>query len=285
MGERCDKMRISEGFTKYMNFLLIKGASKDHKIHVAAASRTLIEACGNKEFAELTLDDISNWYKEMRKDKSENSCSNYISILRMILKFLKQNDVECLDYSLVPLPKRTPSTPDYLTAKEVSKIIASNNNIRTKFIISLLYSSGIRVSELISLNIGQIKNRQFTVIGKNKKERLCFIDSRTEKLMNEYLETRDDSNDSLIVTRFKTRPSRMAISQIVKNAVLKSGITGRHITPHTFRHSFATNFISNNGGIRYLSDLLGHSSLSTTAIYTHIVNNDLKMQYSTFHSF
>ena len=277
-------MQIASGFAKYINYLSLKGASKDHKIHVNAAGRSLAESCDNKDFKDLSLSDISQWHGELRKDKSQNSCANYISILRMVLKFLKSNEIPCLDYDLIPLPKRTPSTPDYVTAEEVTKIIGATDNTRDKFIISLLYSSGIRVSELIQLNVGQIKDRQFTVIGKGNKVRLCFIDRRTERLMNAYLESREEVSNSLITTRFGLRPSRMTIGQIVKNTVAKSGIVGRHITPHTFRHSFATNFMQNNGGLKYLSELLGHSSLSTTSIYTHVVNNDLKCQYEKYHS-
>ena len=278
-------MKITECFDMYIDYARLKNIAKDSLIHIEATKKSLVEIHGDIEIDKLTLKKISDWYAWLRIGRGENTCRNYVCLLRVVLKFLQKNHVACIDCELVPVPKRQPNTPTFINAKEVARIIESSSSIRTKFIVSLLYSSGIRVSELISLNRGQIRDREFTVIGKGKKERLCFIDSRTERLMYQYLETRNDSSDALIVTKQNgSRPHKSTIELIIKNAVKKAGLYDKHITPHTFRHSFATNYLQNNGNMRYLSEILGHSSLQTTSIYTHVVNNDLKKHYQMYHT-
>ena len=157
-------------------------------------------------------------------------------------------------------------------------------NVRAKFVISLLYSSGIRLAEFLSLNIGDIENGRFQVIGKGNKARLCFTDQRTLNLMDEYLSTRTDDSPALVVSMLhKDRMTPTNVQMLVKNAAKAAGIH-KHVTPHVLRHSFATNFIGNNGNIRYLSAMLGHTSVATTMIYTHVVDNDLQEQYKKYHT-
>lgn len=164
-------------------------------------------------------------------------------------------------------------------------MIANSYSLRNAFVISLLYSSGIRLSEMLQLNRGQIVDQQFTVIGKGSKARLCFIDDRTQALMDEYLATRKDNSEALIVSaQNKQRMTPTNVQLLIKNSAERAGIKQR-VTPHTLRHSFATNFLKNNGNMRYLSTMLGHSSLDTTMIYTHVVDNDLREQYKKYHTF
>ena len=139
-------------------------------------------------------------------------------------------------------------------------------------------------SEGISLDRTSIQDRKFQVIGKGSKLRICFIDERTEKLMKEYLETRDDDCPAMIVSfTNKERVTPTNIQLLIKIAAKNAGIE-KHVTPHVLRHSFATNFIKNNGNIRYLSVMMGHASVNTTAIYSHVVDNDLEKQYKLFHT-
>jgi site-specific recombinase XerD len=157
-------------------------------------------------------------------------------------------------------------------------------NLRNAFIISLLYSSGIRLSELISLNQGQIVDRRFTVIGKGRKPRLCFIDQRTEQLMDQYLASRTDHSDALVVSfEHKERMTATNVQLLIRNSAKRAGIN-KKVTPHTLRHSFATNFLKNNGNMRYLSAMLGHASLDTTMMYAHVVDQDLQRQYEKYHT-
>jgi len=234
--------------------------------------------------ANLTVSDISEWAKQLKKTRCANTERNYITRLRVVADYIDLLGLPTLKAALIPIPKREPSVPAFLTAQEVSMMIDSAYNIRNAFTISLLYSSGIRLSEMIQLNRGQITDRRFTVLGKGSKARLCFIDERTESLMDEYLATRDDSSEALIVSAVnKRRMTPTNVQLLIKNSAKRAGIAKR-VTPHTLRHSFATDFLKNNGNMRYLSAMLGHASMDTTMMYAHVVDNDLQAQYEKYHS-
>ena len=278
-------MKISEAFDLYKNnymFLNIKAKRilENHDL----IKRRLIDAVGNKEISDLTYDDIKSWIISIMDGRALNTTRNDIMRIRQILRYLRLRGVDCLNPELIPVPKREEVTRDFLTSKEVEAMIDNACNVRSKFVISLLYSSGIRLSELLSLNRDSIQDKKFQVVGKGQKSRLCFTDDRTIGLMRKYLSTRKDKSEALVVSRIsKERMTPTNIQMLVKNAAKAAGIK-KHVTPHVLRHSFATNFIHNNGNIRYLSDMLGHKSVSTTMIYTHVVDNDLEAQYRKFHT-
>ena len=279
-------MRISAAFNGYINNYLIPKDYRPRQIELYQDSaRFLIGFLGDKSVSRLTAQEICAYLDHIRATRrlSVNSLSNYVSAIRSVLKWLKATNVKCIDYELIPTPKRTPSIRPYLTAKEVDLLIENAAGIRGKLIISLLYSAGLRVSELCSLNRWDIQNKQFTVIGKGRKLRICFIDNRTESLLEEYLATRTDNDAALILTHLKRRITPVAVQETVRNTSKRAGID-KHITPHTLRHSFATNFLENNGNLRYLQELLGHSDLSTTQIYTHVTGNALRAAYASYHT-
>lgn len=279
-------MLISQAFDSYQrNYMAIRHQSirilETHNV----CKRLLIQHVGDKDMADLTIDDIAGWVKELKKTRCLNTVRNYITRLRVVSDYTALLGLPTLKSALIPIPKREPTVPAFLTPQEVEAMIACSYNLRNAFTISLLYSSGIRLSELIQLNRGQIIERRFTVIGKGQKPRLCFIDKRTEALMSQYLKTRQDRADALIISaQHKSRMTPTNIQLLVRNAAIRAGID-KKVTPHTLRHSFATNFLRNNGNMRYLSTLLGHASLDTTMMYAHVVDNDLQDQYEKYHSF
>ena len=278
-------MLISEAFDLYeRNYMAIRQQSRRICETHAVCRRQLVELIGDKDMADLTVSDISEWAKQLKKTRCANTVRNYITRLRVVADYIDLLGLPTLKAALIPIPKREPSVPAFLTAQEVSMMIDSAYNIRNAFTISLLYSSGIRLSEMIQLNRGQITDRRFTVIGKGSKARLCFIDERTESLMDEYLATRDDSSEALIVSAVnKRRMTPTNVQLLIKNSAKRAGIAKR-VTPHTLRHSFATDFLKNNGNMRYLSAMLGHASMDTTMMYAHVVDNDLQAQYEKYHS-
>lgn len=287
-------MKISEAFDLYKNnYLVVKRYARRTIETHDYAKQNLIDTIGDKKLKNLSLEDIAFWAKEMEikklpdgntKKRAINTIRSYINSLRAVIKYMDLTGHKCLEYQLIPVPKHEDKEIGFLYEDEVQAMIDNAFSLRNKFVISLLYSSGIRLSELLSLNRDSIKNRSFTVIGKGKKRRLCFIDDRTEKLMNKYLESRTDDSPALIVSNiYKDRMSPTNIQLLIRNSAKRAGIK-RRVTPHMLRHSFATNFTRNNGNIRYLSRLLGHSDINTTMIYTHIVDNDLYKQYYEFHT-
>lgn len=287
-------MKLSEAFDMYGKYIAIKGQSSRTIEHNDYVKRRLVSIIGDIKLNRLSLDDIYKWKNTMAIGKlpdgspvkrSQNSLRCDILRVRAMLKYMDIIGEPCLNYRLVPVPKREDIQRTFLNEGEVASMIKSAYSLRNQFIISLLYSSGIRLSEFISLDRDAIKNRSFTVIGKGGKLRLCFIDKRTESLMKKYLKTRTDNCPALVVSNlYKQRMTASNVQLLIRNSAKRAGID-RHITPHVFRHSFATNFISNNGGIKPLAELLGHKSLDTTSIYTHLINNELSKQYSKFHTY
>lgn len=278
-------MLISEAFDSYQkNYMVIRHQSIRILETHGVCRRSLIETVGDKDMADLTIEDVSRWVKSLQKNRCLNTVRNYITRLRVVADYLALLGVPSIKSALIPIPKREATVPAFLTPQEVSEMIDNACNIRSAFVVSLLYSSGIRLSEMIQLNRGQIYDRCFTVIGKGRKPRLCFIDQRTERLMDLYLASREDNCEALVVSaEHKARMTPTNVQLIIRNAARRAGIVKR-VTPHTLRHSFATNFLRNNGNMRYLSAMLGHASLDTTMMYAHVVDNDLQMQYEKYHT-
>lgn len=278
-------MKLSEAFDLYKNnFILLANQSRRVVEMHDFVHKDLVGFLGDIEVSELTIGQISAWKTSMEKHRSPGTVRAYVIRLRNVIRYLNRLKIPCLDVELIPVPKRPDTVPVFLTETEVALMINSAKSIRTKFVISLLYASGIRLSEFLSLNRGQIVEKRFTVIGKGGKARLCFIDQRTEDLMNEYLATRTDYNDALVVSyEYKRRMTATNIQLLVRNAASKAGLN-KKVTPHTLRHSYATNFLKNNGNMRYLSQSMGHASMNTTAMYAHVVDADLEAQYRKFHT-
>ena len=278
-------MRISEAFDMYLeDYIRAKNQSTRTEETHEACKRLLIQFLGDKELSQLSLLDVRGWRKEISKGRRPNSVRVYILRLRAVLRDCNLRDIPAIKSELVPVPKREATVPVFLTEQEVTRMIECSTSVRNAFVISLLYSSGIRLSELIALNRGQIVDRRFTVIGKGRKPRLCFIDQRTELLMNMYLASRKDNHEALIVSNeFKRRMTATNIQLLVRNSASKACLN-KKVSPHTLRHSFATNFLKNNGNMRYLSAMLGHASLDTTMMYAHVVDLDLQNQYEKYHT-
>lgn len=286
-------MKISEAFDLYKtNYMFVKGLSKRVLENQDYVKARVIKVLGDIDIESLTMSDVAYWAQHISTyerggvvmDRKNNTIRNDLIRLKMVLKYARLLGCKVMEPDLIPIPKREDVERIFLTAQEVEAMISCAFNLRNAFVVSLLYSSGIRLSELISLNRSSIQNRKFQVVGKGKKARLCFIDQRTEELMYDYLNTRNDDCEALIVSyKYKQRMTPTNVQLLIKNTAERAGIT-KKVTPHVLRHSFATNFLQNNGNIRYLSSMLGHASVSTTTVYTHVVDNDLETQYRLFHT-
>lgn len=278
-------MTISEAFDIYKNnYMLYRSNSKRTLENHEYVKYRLISVLDDIDIEDLTSEDVQKWFVSILQGRAWNTVRNDVVRLRAVLKYLNLNGIKCMQPELIPVPKREEVTRDFLTADEVNSMIKNACNIRSKFVISLLYSSGIRLAEFLSLDRDSIQNKKFQVVGKGNKLRLCFTDDRTISFMKQYLALRNDDNPALVVSRLtKERMTPTNVQMLVKNAAKAAGIN-KHVTPHVLRHSFATNFIHNNGNIRYLSDMLGHRSVATTMIYTHIIDNDLEKQYIKYHT-
>jgi site-specific recombinase XerD len=221
----------------------------------------------------------------------------HVIALRAFLKYLTKNDVKTLAPEKVELSKIPKRSVEFLTREELDRLfnavdLAKNAGRRDLAILETLYSTGLRVSELRSLNRDQVdlKRREFMVRGKGKKPRIVFLSKHAAELIKIYIALRDDNHKPLFINSRKgdilddeaRRLSTVSIQAIVRKYSRKAGII-KKVTPHTLRHSYATELLMNGADIRSVQEMLGHSSITTTQIYTHITDKKLREVHEKFH--
>lgn len=224
----------------------------------------------------------------------------HIIAIRNFLKFLAKRDVKTLSADKIELGKTLRQEVEFLESEEVDRIFeaaagADLKSLRDRAILEMLYSSGLRVSELTNLNRDQVnlKTQEFSIRGKGGKIRVVFISDRAKNALERYLDKRPDVDPAVFarigIKRLEKknksdnlRLTPRSIQRIVKYYALKAGIV-KDVHPHTLRHSFATDLLANGADIRSVQEMLGHSSVTTTQIYTHVTNKQLKEVHKAFH--
>lgn len=243
-------------------------------------------------YQKITNDEIRRFLKYLNSKKySKNTISRLLSTLRHYYNYLiTQKIVFKNPFKVIRNPKKDKRMPNFLQYDELEKIINSIEltdefNIRNRLIIELLYATGLRVSELSNLKIADFnfKTKEIRVIGKGSKERIVFFGEYANEVLLLYLkEARPklskQSNEYLLLnkngTKLSTRGIELVIEKVIKELSIK-----HHISPHTLRHTFATDLLNNGADLKSVQELLGHSSLSTTQIYTHLTNERLRSVY------
>jgi site-specific recombinase XerD len=225
---------------------------------------------------------------------------NYHAIaIRSFLKYLAKRDIKSLAAEKIEIGKNPSHEIEFLDSGELDRLLeaASGQDIkslRDRSILELLFSAGLRVSELISINRDQINlaRQEFSVKGKGDKIRIVFISNTAKEALEKYLNKRMDIDPALFVRFSKKKKTEAeknkrltprSIQRIVKYYAAKAGIV-KDVHPHTLRHSFATDLLANGADIRSVQTMLGHSSITTTQIYTHITNQQLKEIHKNFHA-
>ena len=233
---------------------------------------------------------FKRYIQHLKRDKQVSQ--NYIYLVTVVVKkFLEFNHIYFLDE--ISAPKRTKSLPKSLNEKEVEGLIdavsydlekdsPSKIKIKTrdKLILSLLYSSGLRVSELVNLIIKDIDFEERTILirGKGEKDRVVLFDTHTKSLILEYLNLKDETDKYLFTNRQGNPLTPRYVQIMIKKYGEIAGIS-KKVTPHVLRHSYATHLLKNGVDIRVIQQLLGHSSLSTTQIYTSVDMDTIKSVY------
>ena len=253
---------------------------------------------------EITQKKIQNYRLYLNRLENKNNKKlgiktqkYHIIAVRAFLKYLSKQDIKSLAPEKVELSKVPARTVEALTRDEVERLfnavkLSSNNYLRDLAILETLYSTGLRVSELRSLNIEQvdIKRREFMVRGKGDKPRIVFLSKKASEAISKYLKYREDNLSPLFINNLKTdiletekrRLSTVSIENIVRKYALRAGII-KKVTPHVLRHTYATELLINGADIRSVQEILGHSSITTTQIYTHITNKKLKEIHDKYH--
>lgn len=226
--------------------------------------------------------------------------SYHLIALRGFLKYLSRRDIISLSPDKITLPKVSRKQVSFLHYDEVERLLSqisldNETGLRDRAIIELLFSSGLRVSELVNLNKDHVntKRREFMVRGKGQKDRPVFIGKATAQRVNDYLAARLDNLPPLFLSYSRNniagtsgdyrRLTARSIQRIISNYARLAGIT-KHVSPHTMRHSFATDLLMNGADIRSVQSMLGHSNISTTQVYTHVTDEHLREVFEKFHS-
>lgn len=304
-------MLLSEAIEKYFRHLRnIQSASKYTIRNYEKSLALLQEICGeNAQLHDIsleTIDQINDHVFDLKtrdgQPISQRTRNIYLIPIRSFLKFCIRRDLDdpILAPEKIELVKADPRDVSGLSADEMEALRNYNNaknpliNARDRAIVEMLFSTGLRISELCALNREHInlETKEFSVLGKGKKIRTVFLTDRAVICLDRYLRLREDNWPPLFINarsrrdEFETngesrRISRTAIEVMIRDRGRKAGIT-KPVTPHVLRHTFATTLLRNGADLRSVQEMLGHSNISTTQIYTHFANADLKKTHEKY---
>jgi len=245
---------------------------------------------------------ISHNYKNPFKGQLKRQTQNYFLVaLRSFFRYLIKQKLKVISPEMIELGKQRDRTIKFLLPEELEKLfnvvdVSSKIGLRDRAILEVLFSTGLRVSELVSLNREQvnIESGEFGVIGKGGKARVVFLSKKAKEWLKKYLNKRNDPYSPLFIrysgpkskeglTNEKMRLSVRSVERIIDKYRKKAGILFR-IGPHVLRHSFATDLLSHGADLRSVQEMLGHKNISTTQIYTHVTNTRLREIHEKFHS-
>ena len=225
----------------------------------------------------------------------------YLIALRAFLKYLRKRGVESLNPERIELAKVPERSLDLISPEELTRLMNgpdtnTESGLRDKAILELLFSTGLRVSELCNLSQEDVdlSRDEFSVRGKGDKIRVVFLSDSARDAVREYLKSRKDFDDAMFIqygknaknTETKNKDLRLtprSVQRIIKKYATLAGIT-RKVTPHVIRHSFATDLLQNGADLRSVQALLGHANIATTQVYTHVTDRHLKEIHKKFHS-
>jgi site-specific recombinase XerD len=266
----------------------------------------LIDFAGDIQVSDINAELIRKWRLWLNRlgtntsDELGKSTQNYHLIaLRSFLKYCAKRDINAISADKIELARTRRAQVTFLNEAELTRLFAQPNlqslgGIRDRAILELLFSSGLRVSELTGLDREHInlKRREFMVRGKGQKDRPVFISPEAAKWVEYYLSKRQDTAKPLFVRYSGSkkvdlsgnyhRLTPRSVQRIVARYAILAGIT-KHVSPHTLRHSFATDLLMNGADLRSVQALLGHSNIATTQIYTHVTDPHLKSVHEKFH--
>jgi site-specific recombinase XerD len=244
---------------------------------------------------------LARYCDEMSRTLSKKTQSYHVIALRSWFKWLIKNDHEVLHPEKIDLPKGESTHMQFVNIEEIERLLAqpdlaSKEGLRDKAILELLFSTGLRVSELVALNRDQIdfSRREFGVIGKGRRPRVVFLSERAASWLIRYMNSREDNwrpifirfsgkKPDLLMDGEEMRLTTRSVQRLVDHYARQARLTVK-LSPHGIRHSFATDLLINGAGLRDVQEMLGHKNIATTQIYTHVTQPQLKKIYDETHS-
>jgi site-specific recombinase XerD len=300
-------MQFSKAKTDFLEYLEIEQnrsqktlANYDHYL------TRLLDFAGDIKISDIDAELIRKWRLWLNRlgtntsDELGKTTQNYHLIaLRSFLKFCAKRDIPALTADKIELARTKRKQVTFLNEDELARLLEQPDTntlpgLRDRAILELLFSSGLRVSELVGLDKDHInlKRREFMVRGKGQKDRPIFISPEATKWVDHYIQKRTDTTKPLFIRYSGSkqvdlsgnfhRLTARSIQRMIKRYALMAGIT-KHVSPHTLRHSFATDLLMNGADLRSVQAMLGHSNIATTQIYTHVTDPHLKEVHSKFH--
>ena len=249
----------------------------------------------NNNIIDINEEDIKKYLNYLYdKSYNKNTISRKLSGVRSFYNYLYNHDIIKINYFTdVHNPKKIRSLPHYLKTSEIDKVLDNTNEVtlygeRNKLIVELLYVTGLRVSELVNIKLKDIDkyNKSIKILGKGSKERIVYYEDNCSKLLNKYLNNtrrKLDKNNSeyLLLNKFGNKLSTRMIRNILNNLTIGTSI--EQIYPHMIRHTFATTMLNNGADLMTVKELLGHESINTTIIYTHVTNEQIRKVFDSCH--
>ena len=292
---------MNDYINDFLDYLVVeKGLSNNtqdsYRFDLLDFSKYLDEKKIN-DLKSLDEKDIINYLTYLKDDKKlkARSIERHITTLRMLYKYLIKNEILTNDITAnIDNLKLGRHLPDVLTVDEVNDLLDIKINtvfdIRTKAMLEIMYSSGLRVSELVNLELSDIDTYNDTILinGKGSKERIVPIGEYSKKYLNDYLQVRNElikrkngNPNKLFLNNHGMPITRNGFNFLLNNILKEKGIK-KNITPHTLRHSFATHMLDNGADLRSIQELLGHSDIVTTRIYTHVSKKQIHDKYKVY---
>lgn len=295
-------MKWETAITNYKNYLRIERGLSDNTIDNYARdlkklTRYLEQLENSINPLQITREDLQEFIYTLAKEVQARSQARVISGLKGFFNYLVFEDYRTDNpIDLIESPKIGRKLPDTLSEEEIDALIdaidlGKPQGERNRAMLETLYSCGLRVTELISLKLSDLYFEEgfINVVGKGDKQRFVPISEHTQKYINIYrnelrnhIDVKPEHVDILFLNRRGRQLTRAMIFTIIKDLAVKAGIK-KNISPHTFRHSFATHLLQNGADLRSIQQMLGHESITTTEIYMHVDRNDLAREMAKFH--
>lgn len=302
-------MYLSEAIADFIEHLEVEGGrslrtSENYQLYL----ERFVEFTGDIPVDKITAEVVRKyrlWLNRYENDNNQSlstlTQSYHLIALRGFLTYLSRRDIQSLSADKIILPKTSRQQVTFLHYDEVANMldeidVSTEQGLRDRAIVELLFSSGLRVSELVNLNRDHINltRREFMVRGKGQKDRPVFVSKSAAEHVQNYLNERSDSLAPLFISYSRNtgpantsgdfrRLTARSIQRMVSKYAKFAGIT-KHVSPHTMRHSFATDLLMNGADLRSVQSMLGHSNISTTQVYTHVTDQHLKDIFEQFHS-
>ena len=292
-------MKIEDAITDFIQYCIfekgltdqtINSYQNDLKIYYSFLKNKRIEKVNN-----ICSDNIKDFLKQRNGKETSSTIAHNLTVIKNFHKYLMKENIVSEDVSLfISRPKLQKKLPKALTIEEVDKLLniplITPFDYRNKAMLELIYGAGLRVSELVSLTTNQIDitNSMIRIMGKGRKEREVPIGEYGIYYLKQYLEHRSQllknnhQEEALFLNNHGKKITRQGFFKILKGLLISKNLNS-DISPHTLRHSFATHLLSHGADLRSIQEMLGHSDISTTKIYTHISDEKVEADYKKYH--